>query len=110
MTSQELFAELERIARKDYDGHFTIMRFTGNWRVGFGTPADRYDIQALAAGSTFEEAVTRALVDPAATQDRIAAVRGLRGAGLLPQEWYEQICAEEAELAALAERVSATPR
>jgi hypothetical protein len=29
-----ILAELERVAREEFDGHLTIMRFTTNWRVG----------------------------------------------------------------------------
>lgn len=25
------------IANKEYDGHFTLMKFTGDWRCCFGT-------------------------------------------------------------------------
>jgi hypothetical protein len=43
------------------DGHLTIMKFTTNWRIGFGTPIDRTDIDALAPGITFAEAARAAL-------------------------------------------------
>jgi hypothetical protein len=72
MTSlQEILDALERIAVMDYGGHFTIMRFSFDWRVGFGTPADRCDLEAMAVGSTFEEAAARAVANPEATRDRV---------------------------------------
>jgi hypothetical protein len=57
----DLLNELTAVADKDFDGHLTIMKFTDNWRVGFGTPHDRRDIDAMAAGKSFEEAARTAL-------------------------------------------------
>jgi hypothetical protein len=34
----QLWAEVKRIADEFYDGHFTVFKFTTEWRVGFGTP------------------------------------------------------------------------
>lgn len=34
----ELLKRIEKIADEHHDGHFTIMKFTTNWRVCFGTP------------------------------------------------------------------------
>jgi hypothetical protein len=39
------------------------MRFTTNWRVGFGTPHDYADIAAMAVGRTFAEAAQNALAE-----------------------------------------------
>ena len=50
------------IADKQFDGHYTIMKFTTNYRVAFGTlHANDYDelrevIQEMAEGKTLEEA------------------------------------------------------
>jgi hypothetical protein len=38
------------------DGHLTIMKFTTEWRVGFGTPANPEDIYRMPQGATFREA------------------------------------------------------
>jgi len=46
--------QLIRTANRRWDGHFTVMKFTTNWRVCF-TPMDRDD------GKTFGEAAARAL-------------------------------------------------
>jgi len=54
-------ASLIQYARVHFDGHFTILRFTSNWRVGFGTPNSREDIDAMAEGKTFDEAMSAAL-------------------------------------------------
>jgi hypothetical protein len=53
-------------AVSEHDGHLTIYRFTGNWRVGFATPAERDDIDAAAEGKTFREAARKALAAEAA--------------------------------------------
>jgi hypothetical protein len=34
----ELLKKIEEVADRDHDGHFTIMKFTTNWRACFGTP------------------------------------------------------------------------
>ena len=55
----DLFKE---IANDQFDGHYTIMKFTTNYRVAFGTlHANDYDelrevIQGMAEGKTLEEA------------------------------------------------------
>jgi hypothetical protein len=64
----ELIKLLAERAAKDYDGHFTIMKFTTNWRVCFGTPYkahgwDRGDIE-MVAGATLGEAALKALANP----------------------------------------------
>jgi hypothetical protein len=43
------------------DGHLTIMKFTVNWRVGFGTPANQEDVYRMPQGATFREAAEAAL-------------------------------------------------
>jgi ATP-dependent protease HslVU (ClpYQ) peptidase subunit len=60
-TDHELLRRLEQVATTLFGGHVTIMRFSSNWRVGFGTPADRHDITAMADGRTFAEAAHKAL-------------------------------------------------
>ncbi len=67
MKAAAYLAELASVANKRFDGHFTIMKFTTNWRVGFGTPMDRHDIEEMQEGRTLAEAVERAL---AAQKDR----------------------------------------
>jgi len=39
------------------DGHFTIMKFTTNYRVCLGTPSCREDIEKMAKGTTLLEAI-----------------------------------------------------
>ena len=58
----DLFKE---IANEQFDGHYTVMKFTTNYRVAFGTiHANDYDelrkvIQGMAEGKTLEEACKR---------------------------------------------------
>jgi hypothetical protein len=61
MSTAELFDRLTQIAAAVSDGHFTVMKFTTNWRVTFSTPADRWDIDAAFVGRTFQEAAMRAI-------------------------------------------------
>ena len=61
MSDIELLTGFESVASSCFDGHITIMRFTTNWRVGFGTPASRCDIDRMWSGKTFQEAALAAL-------------------------------------------------
>src|SRR5262249_29178727 len=57
----DIFERLVERAKREFDGHLTVCRFTTNWRVGFFTPESREDIDRLTAGKTFEEAAAAAL-------------------------------------------------
>lgn len=57
----ELLKMCEEIAKEKYDGHFTLMRFTTNWRFCFGQPYDYNEIQAMAGGKTMIEAIQRGI-------------------------------------------------
>lgn len=46
------------IANDKYDGHFTLMKFTTNWRCCFGTVDDAINYhQHMAEGKTMQEAI-----------------------------------------------------
>lgn len=60
----QLMSLLEAQAKSLRDGHLTILRFTTNWRIGFGTPSDRDDIAKAAEGPTFAAAARNALANP----------------------------------------------
>ena len=49
--------KLTDLANMISDGHYTICKFTTNYRVGLGTPAERECIDKMAVGSTVEEAI-----------------------------------------------------
>jgi hypothetical protein len=65
MTKAELMQRLEEIANAEFGGHFTVMKFTTNWRVCFGTVMEAHswkpgDVE-MCEGRTFEEAAWRAI-------------------------------------------------
>jgi hypothetical protein len=43
-TDAQLWNALEGVARAKHGGHLTVMRFTTNWRISFGTPNSHEDI------------------------------------------------------------------
>jgi hypothetical protein len=72
----KLLALLVAEADRNHDGHLTIMKFTTNWRVSFGTPEQVMDeevlfegkdgpaypeVEAMPVGKTFKEAAKAAL-------------------------------------------------
>ena len=65
-----------RVAKKRHDGHFAIMRFTTNWRVMFGTPYGRDDIDQAFAGLTFADAAGAALAKEQIETHRVTQNRG----------------------------------
>lgn len=50
------------IAQRDYDGRFTIMVFTSNYKVMLGTPCSRDDIDNAMCGKTVEEAMNKCVL------------------------------------------------
>jgi hypothetical protein len=57
MSTEEavLLGKAEEIAKQRYDGNFTVMRFTTNSRVGFGTPDGSKDIAEMSSGKTLKK-------------------------------------------------------
>ncbi len=55
--------ELIDIANKEYDGHFTLMKFTTDWGCCFGTLENRMDSYYMAHGKTMEEAIEKCIKD-----------------------------------------------
>jgi hypothetical protein len=64
----EMLRLLAICADRDHDGHVSIMKFTSNWRVGFGTPFEAWGYTTedipMRPGDTFIEAARRALAAP----------------------------------------------
>lgn len=54
---------LEKLAFQFSDGHFTILKFTTNWKVGFDTPECRQDVTNMYTGKTFRQACLGAIGD-----------------------------------------------
>ena len=56
-----LLDKLTQLANILSDGHYTICKFTTNYRVGLGTPNDRECINKMAEGKTLSEAIKNLL-------------------------------------------------
>jgi hypothetical protein len=97
-TDAELLADLERVASRHHDGHVTIMRFTTNWRVGFGTPLWRCDICDMASGKTFADAALAALANP--TRDICAGTECSCGIIVRRPDLYKKISRRPAKTGA----------
>ncbi|MEW6226523.1 MAG: hypothetical protein AB1700_00280 [Bacillota bacterium] len=59
----EIWRKCLEHADKNYSGHFTLMKFTTNWRCCFGTPSlqEHFVTSMMAEGKTAEAAMKRAL-------------------------------------------------
>ena len=64
-----ILSEMVEIANKKYDGHFTLMKFTGNWGACYGTVNSREDVANMAKGSTMNEAIENLLNNPKSVYD-----------------------------------------
>jgi len=60
-TEASAIKKLKALANLLSDGHYTICKFTTNYRVGLGTPADRDFIDKMSEGSTIIEAISSLL-------------------------------------------------
>lgn len=52
----------DQIAKERYDGHYTLLRFTTNWRFCFGTITGRADIERMTSGATMIDAVMLGII------------------------------------------------
>jgi hypothetical protein len=56
--TEQIMQEVQQIADLHYGGHYTIFRFTSNWKAVWGTPIDvRTNCHHAAAYNTFEDAL-----------------------------------------------------
>ena len=55
MDVNELMSTVCTIATMKYDGHFTILSFTTNFKGSFGTVIEREDIEALSPFLSLKE-------------------------------------------------------
>jgi hypothetical protein len=53
----KLLEIIEDLADKYSDGHFTLMKFTTNYRFSLGTIDGREEIQEMGVGKTIDEAI-----------------------------------------------------
>jgi len=58
---KNVLEQLIEIANRDFDGHFSLFKFSTNWRCCFGTVSDYDFVQQMAAGKTMEEAIQRCI-------------------------------------------------
>lgn len=56
-----LIKKLTELANLLTDGHYTILKFTTNYRVGLGTPSERDCINKMVEGKTLNEAISSLL-------------------------------------------------
>ena len=57
----ELIEKLTQLANLLSDGHYTVCKFTTNYRVGLGTPSEREQFDKMAEGKTLNEAIKNLL-------------------------------------------------
>jgi hypothetical protein len=60
---EKLLDQLEQRAINYYGGHYTIFRFTTNWKVCLGTAECRDDIEELEGFKTLKEAIVNCLLN-----------------------------------------------
>jgi len=53
----ETIKKIEAIAKVIADGHFTIMKFSSNYRAGYGTKNERHEINRMRSYNTLEECI-----------------------------------------------------
>ena len=62
MNKEDELKIIQAIANKYFDGHFTIMGFTTNYRISFGSqPDSRVLIRNMSDGNTLVEALLKAI-------------------------------------------------
>ena len=61
-TEGQAIVRLRAYAEEHFDGHFTLLKFTTNWRCMLGTVSpQRPAIQRMPCGHSLSEAVSRAI-------------------------------------------------
>ena len=73
MNTQEKMNKVIEIADKEFDGHFTLMKFTSNWRLTFGTVEDRDMISAAECGLTLDEVLDKVIASKRSVYDGLSA-------------------------------------
>lgn len=65
----DLLNKVIEYANKHHDGHFTLMKFTTNWRACYGTINDRFEIGKMVSGNSKEEVLKKLLKNPISVYD-----------------------------------------
>ena len=58
MTTKALIKIAESIANQHFSGHLTILKFTTEWKVGFGTITERDEINERIGYDNLDDALT----------------------------------------------------
>lgn len=69
MNTQEKIEKVIDIAKEEYDGHFTLMRFTTNWRFIFGTLGNDEEIFLMESAKTLDEILDKAIKNKKSVYD-----------------------------------------
>ena len=69
MNTQEKLEKVIDIAKEEYDGHFTLMRFTTNWRFIFGTLGNDEEIFLMESAKTLDEILDKAIENKKSVYD-----------------------------------------
>lgn len=69
MNTQEKLEKVIDIAKEEYDGHFTLMRFTTNWRFIFGTLGNDEEIFLMESAKTLDEILDKAIKNKKSVYD-----------------------------------------
>lgn len=57
-----MLEKLIELATAEYDGHFSLLKFSSNWSCCFGTITDGYeDIEQMSVRKTMDEAIDRCI-------------------------------------------------
>lgn len=66
---EELLNKVTDYANEYFDGHFTLMKFTTNWRACYGTVTSREEVSQMVEGRSQSEALASLLGDPISVYD-----------------------------------------
>jgi len=67
--SNELLNNVVDYANENFNGHFTLMKFTSNWRACYGTVEERDQISQMVEGKTKDEALQKLIDNPISVYD-----------------------------------------
>ena len=67
--TQVKMEKVKEIADKEFDGHFTLMKFTTNWGFVFGTVEKRKDVDYSIKGETLDEVLDKAIENKKSVHD-----------------------------------------
>lgn len=69
MNTQEKLEKVIDVAKEEYGGHFTLMRFTTNWRFIFGTLGNDEEMFLMESAKTLDEILDKAIENKKSVYD-----------------------------------------